>query len=344
MKDHLYILGMKTGSVYTGPQTVHIDITNACNTNCVTCWDHSPSLKTPRSQDWKKQQMSWEMFDALTQDIARMNSVKAVILSGMGEPFLNPYIYQMIAQCKEYGWHTTVLTNSLKCDPGRVLASDVDMLLISVNGVTPKSYTAFHPNLTPKDFERLCEILGEFASAGKRFKQVQVIISENYQELVEMVKFAHNYQASQITFKLASLGEGTEIWTISNKQREELLTLLIPLAKNMAKKLEVKTNLDVFEQQVAIGSLATAPIESIGCYMGWVYSRITVDGTILYCCSKEVVVGSLTEAPFSQHWYGKKWQELRERLRSGNYFNSCYQCGKLNQNFKWKQRVEAEST
>jgi len=262
----------------------------------------------------------------------------------MGEPFLNPYIYQMIAQCKEYGWHTTVLTNGLKCDPGRVLASDVDMLLISVNGVTPKSYTAFHPNLTPKDFERLCEILGEFASAGKRFKQVQVIISENYRELVEMVKFAHNYQASQITFKLASLGEGTEIWTISNEQREELLTLLIPLAKNMAKKLEVKTNLDVFEQQVAIGSLATAPIESIGCYMGWVYSRITVDGTILYCCSKEVVVGSLTEAPFSQHWYGKKWQELRERLRSGNYFNSCHQCGKLNQNFKWKQRVEEELT
>ncbi len=340
MKDHLYILGMQTGNVYTGPQTVHIDIANACNTNCVTCWDHSPSLKIPRSQSWKKQQMSWEMFESLTQDIASMNSVHAVILSGMGEPFLNPYIYKMIAQCKAYGWHTTVLTNALKCDPERVLASNVDMLLISVNGVTPESYTAFHPNLTPNDFERLCGILREFALSGKRFKQVQVIIRENYRELVEMVKFAYDYQASQITFKLASLGEGTEIWTISNEQREELLALLIPLAKKTAKKLGVKTNLDVFEKQVAIGSLATAPIESIGCYMGWVYSRITVDGTILYCCSKEVVVGSLAEAPFSQHWYSEKWQNLRERLRAGNYFSSCYQCGKLNQNFKWKQRLE----
>src|SRR5690606_8183425 len=27
-----------------GPQTVHIDVTNACNVDCVTCWDHSPHL------------------------------------------------------------------------------------------------------------------------------------------------------------------------------------------------------------------------------------------------------------------------------------------------------------
>ncbi len=27
-----------------GPQTVHFDIVNACNTRCTTCWHHSPYL------------------------------------------------------------------------------------------------------------------------------------------------------------------------------------------------------------------------------------------------------------------------------------------------------------
>ena len=35
------------GVVRLGPQTVHLDITNSCNTDCVTCWDHSPHLLAP---------------------------------------------------------------------------------------------------------------------------------------------------------------------------------------------------------------------------------------------------------------------------------------------------------
>ena len=45
----LHLAGLADGEVLTGPQTIHLDITNGCNTNCITCWDHSPLLKIGRS-------------------------------------------------------------------------------------------------------------------------------------------------------------------------------------------------------------------------------------------------------------------------------------------------------
>src|SRR5918998_2951856 len=128
----LRLRGIAEGRVLTGPQTVHIDLANGCNTNCVTCWDHSPLLDEARPSAWKKKRVTFEDFNALAADLASMNSVEAVILSGMGDPFVNPDIYRIIEASKRHGWHVTVLTNALLADAERVIDLDADMLLISV--------------------------------------------------------------------------------------------------------------------------------------------------------------------------------------------------------------------
>ncbi|KAF0244372.1 MAG: radical SAM protein [bacterium] len=336
----LRMQGIKDGQVLTGPQTVHIDLANGCNTNCTTCWDHSPLLTLAQTIEWKRKQFDFQAFSFLAADLASMNSVEDVILSGMGDPFVNPAIYQIIEVCKNYGWHVTVLTNALLANPEKILSLKVDMMLISVNGVSPKSYTAFHPNLRPSDFDRLCHLLEAFAWAGKRFKHVQVINRDTAPELVEMVRFANKYNAKSITYKLASLGNGTELCAITKEQRNQLLTDLIPTAHQEAEKLKIETNLDVFREQVTTGGLATAPIKDVGCFMGWNYSRITVEGKILFCCSTEVEVGHLAQGKFSEQWYGNQWQEVREKLMQGRYYPGCAQCGKLNQNVKIGQKIK----
>jgi wyosine [tRNA(Phe)-imidazoG37] synthetase (radical SAM superfamily) len=338
----LRLLGIARGEVLTGPQTVHFDLANGCNTNCVTCWDHSPLLDAPRAAEWKRMRVDAETFRRTAADLAAMNSVEAVILSGMGDPFVNPDIYDFIAVSKAHGWHVTVLTNALLADAARVLELDTDMLLISVNGVSPRSYTAFHPNLKERDFRQLLKLLETFAAAGRRFKQVQVINRDTAPEVAEMVRFAARYNAAGITYKLASLARGTEKCTVSDAQRRELLAELIPAARTEAARLGVATNLDVFERQLRAGGLATAPIKEIGCFMGWHYARITVEGRILLCCSTEVEVGHLARGPFSEQWHGAQWQEKRRRLMSGRYFAGCAQCGKLNQNVKIGEKVRAE--
>lgn len=336
----LRLEGIKEAKVLTGPQTVHIDLANGCNTNCTTCWDHSPLLTLARTTEWKRKQFDLHSFSLLAEDLYSMKSVESVILSGMGDPFVNPEIYKMIEICKNYGWHVTVLTNALLANPEKILSLEVDMMLISVNGISPTSYIAFHPNLRPSDFEKLCKLLETFAWSGKRFKHVQVINKDTAPELVEMVYFADKYNAKSITYKLASLGHGTEQCAITKEQREQLLKELIPLAIKEAEKLKVETNLEVFQNQLLAGGFLTAPIKETGCFMGWYYSRVTVEGKILFCCSTEVEVGSLSEGKFSEQWYDSQWQKVREKLMQGSYYPNCTQCGKLNQNVKIGKKVK----
>src|SRR6185312_12996494 len=87
------VAAIASGTPTAGPRTVHVDVTNACNAACITCWDHSPLLHEPRSAAWKKQRWDLAAFEALVADLAAMGTVKNVILSGMGDPLVHPDIY-----------------------------------------------------------------------------------------------------------------------------------------------------------------------------------------------------------------------------------------------------------
>jgi MoaA/NifB/PqqE/SkfB family radical SAM enzyme len=91
------LAGIAAGRPKTGPRTVHVDVTNACNAACITCWDHSPLLLEQRSPQWKKRRWELAKFDELLADLDAMGSVQAMILSGMGDPLVHPDIYAMIA-------------------------------------------------------------------------------------------------------------------------------------------------------------------------------------------------------------------------------------------------------
>jgi hypothetical protein len=235
-----------------------------------------------------------------------------------------------------------LITNLIPADPERVISLGVDQLLIGIHAASERAYRAFHPSFRSDEWQVLHAMLGRFRAAGRRFKHVQVICEPNAGEVVDMVRLAAEYRAAALNFKLASLKEGTEACAITDEQRRRLIDSLVPEAARLAVELGVETNLDVFARQLAAGGAATAPIAEVGCYMGHYYSRVLVDGTVLYCCNTEVVVGSLADGtPFSRLWHGEAWNALRARLARGDYLPSCSQCGKLNQNVKIGRRLAA---
>ena len=67
-----------SGVPTSGPRTVHVDVTNACNAACITCWDHSPLLRDARSAAWKKQRWDLAAFEAVVADLAVLGSVHNV--------------------------------------------------------------------------------------------------------------------------------------------------------------------------------------------------------------------------------------------------------------------------
>ena len=338
------LAGIAAGRPEVGPIDVHVDITNGCNAACVTCWDHSPLLDVGRSADWKRRRMSLGRFEELVAELDDLGSVEAMVVSGMGDPLTHPQVYEMLAAVKARGWRLTVLTNLVAADIERLEASGVDNLLVSVQGVSPESYAAFHPGWDEREFTTLCRHLRRLARAGVQVRHVQVINRDTASELVEMVRFGRTFGAQRVNYKLASLYDGTEACTVTDEQLGWLAEEGVPRARELALRLGVNTNLELFAAQVEAAlsaRRATVPIAETGCFMGFVYTRITVDLDVLYCCNTKVRVGSLREARFAELWWGERWQALRDTVRAGRYFQGCEVCGKYEQNRKWSERVRA---
>jgi MoaA/NifB/PqqE/SkfB family radical SAM enzyme len=318
------LAGIDAGSPTAGPATVHI----------------------ARPASWKKRSLALGDFDELIAELHALGGVRSIILSGMGEPLVHPHIYGMMRRVKDCGWELSVLTNLIAADIDQLTASGVDQLLVGVHGATPPTYAAFHPGWDESHFFTMCNYLRQLRSAGVCCRHVQVINRDTAPELVAMVRFGKMFGADRVNFKLASLDGGTEDCGITADQRDWMLAEAIPEARDVANAIGARTNLELFERQVRAAGRdlrATTPIESIGCFMGYAYTRITVDRDVLFCCNTEVRVGSLAEAGFSELWYGPAWQGLRDRLRDGRYFRGCDRCGKLEQNHKWSERYRAHA-
>ncbi len=333
--------GIAQGVPRVGPQQVHVDVTNRCNAACVTCWDHSPLLKTPRSRAWKRQRLDLGRFTRLMADLDAVGSVRALVLSGMGEPLTHPDIYDMMRAVKERGWHLTVLSNLLAADIDRLCESGVDNLLVGVHGTTPDTYSAFHPGWDERDFFRMIRGLKALRRAGTSMRHVHVINRDTAPEVPDMVRFGRRFGAERVNYKLASLAEGTEACALTDEQRDHLLSDGVPRARALATELEVRTNLDLFEQQLVAARqdvLVATDMSEIGCSMGYAYARVAVDGTILYCCNTNIPVGHVYDGPFGPQWFGERWQAMRTTIGRGEWQPGCERCGKFEQNVKWAAR------
>jgi MoaA/NifB/PqqE/SkfB family radical SAM enzyme len=335
-------LSLLDGQVRLGPRTIHVDVTNTCNTDCVTCWDHSPHLQEARPRSWKVQRADVPRLIEVVDDVRSLGGLRNVIVSGMGEPFTHPDIYDLLQALKARQLHVTVITNLVAADVDKIIAIGVDALLIGVQGASEQSYLAFHPSFQSLHWHKLHTQLRALQHSRVQCKHVQVICAHNAHELSAMVELAHQHAAHQVNFKLASLKHGTEVVGLSAPQRAHTLQHDVPQAMQTALRLGMHTNLPVLAAQLRTGDDETAPIDEVGCLIGHDYSRITVDGTVLYCCNTDVVVGSLQQHSFSTLWRGEVWQRWRARMQAGHYLPSCFQCGKLNQNVDLSQRFRAQ--
>lgn len=308
-----------------GPETVHIDIANTCNLDCITCWNYAPGLANPKSAAWKAQRMPAAVFHRVLAEAAATGAER-IIISGGGEPFTHPDIYDFIAAVKADGLKLTVITNGTLCDFEALAKLGVDQLLMNMSAACAETYVAYHPNQPPETFDQL---LAGVASLGGAVavNLVQVINAINAGELAAMVELSHRVGA-RASFKLGDTPPGTEACHLADSQRRALLERDIPQAAARAKALGVKHNLDAFAAQLAGGSAK----EPAPCFAGYLYSRVFVDGRIFFCC-EHIEVGHIDNGSFGALWQSPGYDAVRQRLHAGRGYPGCARCGKHDMNF-----------
>ena len=93
-------------------------------------------------------------------------------------------------------------------------------------------------------------------------------------------------------------------------------------------------------------------IDSIPCYVGWIYARILTNGDIIPCCKAHLFpLGNLYKDYFKKIWFSKRYNEFREKARnmkkSDPYFKKieCYkECDNLGMNLEFHKRIRGLSS
>ena len=309
-----------------GPETVHIDLINACNLNCVTCWNYAPGLATAKPASWKAQRMEASVFARVLAEVAATGAQR-IILSGGGEPFVHPRIHDFIGAVKAKGLTLTVISNGTLCDFDRLADLQVDQMLINMSSASAPTYVAYHPNQAEASFHQLTQGL---ASVRGRIaiNLVQVINTLNAHELVDMLDLASQV-GTRVSYKLGDTPPGTQSLALEPSQRHQLINDVIPRAIQRAKQLGVKHNLPAFADQL---SQHTGQTQPPACFAGYLYSRVYVDGRVFFCC-EHIDVGHIDEAPFAEIWASPRYDAVRQRLHQGQSYPGCARCGKHDMNF-----------
>ena len=318
-----------SGAIPGGPLTVHIDITNRCNLNCVTCWNYSPYLKISKSAGWKKQRLSLPGFKKVIADLRSVH-VKKLIISGGGEPFTHDGIYEMISAAKTVGFDVTVITNAVLIDVPRLLEDPPNKCLVNLCAATAATYAEFHPNRKPENFDSLCSNLKSI-NEKIPLNLAMVISNVNVREVAAMARLAGVFPKARLSFKLAGLTGDTARFALTAEQKRTLLSNEIPLCGDICREKGIENNLDVFRSQLG-GKGPAYPIQEIGCFAGLFYSRIYSSGDVFFCCS-HIKVGNVFEMPFSRIWKSDSYNRVRDRLQRQEFFPECKRCGKYNLNF-----------
>lgn len=331
---YLEILGLYDGEYgYKGPFHVQIDLTNNCNNNCIACWCNSPLLKERKlSSDKKMEYLPLLLVKELLDDISGKGA-KEVYYSGSGEPFMHPDIMEILKYTKEKNLTCHVNTNFTLLDRQKLdclMDIGVDFLTVSTWSGTAETYVRTHPGRTEDDFYKIRDNLIYLNTHKKdkpRIKLYNVIFNMNYFEVEKMVEFAAETLSESLEFTLIdTIPKATDILILDRQQLGELKESMRRIESALDKSRRVRNSnvllfqFDQFLRRIYIAEDVKEAkydrniIDSMPCYIGWLFARIIPNGEFHSCLkSHRIPTGSLYRERFLEIWNSPKQAYFRTK-------------------------------
>jgi MoaA/NifB/PqqE/SkfB family radical SAM enzyme len=352
------ILGVINGrKAFIGPEHVVIDVTNRCQDRCIACWLYSPLLneKGP-SSEWLQKQLSYSLLKRLIGELKELN-VGIIRFTGGGEPLLHPNIMNIIEEVKSKGFKCTLTTSFNNIDEREIkelTKFNIDELAVSIWAGDEETYLLTHPNRRKEHFLKIKENLKLFNSLKKNTKVTlaNVILNLNYSSIEEMANFAISVGADAVYFTLVDvISPDMDSLLLNDKQYQYLEENFINVVSKLRdEKIEVENlegTIARIKTQDKKGNYDYSRINSIPCYVGWIFARILANGEVVPCCrGVKYKMGDLYKTSFKDIWFSKKYNEFRYRAlnlpKYHPFFDNmgCYkECDNFMHNEEMYERV-----
>jgi MoaA/NifB/PqqE/SkfB family radical SAM enzyme len=344
-----------SGRAYTGPQVLHIDLTNRCNYDCLACWCRSPLLGDKAMPDWeKKLTLPFPIIRGVIDDLAEMGGLEQVKLVGGGEPFMHPDILAIVAYIKSKIGKVDIDINTnfslvTKESAARLIDLNVDMMTVSLWAGSPGAYAAVHPNQAEDRFLKIREVL-EYIRDEKKRRNVRhprivihdVVFKPNHYDVRTMLDFGLEVGADGIQFVpmdpikgktdelLPSEGEKQKIAQAARAIKTRYDSTSFRYTAENGQQI-ILSDFDAFlrrveEQDVAVGAYDESVVDAYPCYVGWLFARIMGTGNVVPCCKgHRMHMGNIYEKRFRDIWFSETYDMFRRNgihmTKSDPYFS-----------------------
>lgn len=181
-----------------GPREAYIEVAARCNLRCIMC----PILVDPRYQPGS----GWpgllepEHFDRLEPVFRTLHRAH---LFGLGEPLLNPHLFDYARRLSQAGVEVWTTTNATLIDDEKAEAfyeSGFDRVSVSIDGATAETYEAIRKRGKWTDLLRGLEALGKVRRKhGKPYLVLSMVgMVSNLEETRGLVEMAHRVGADEV--------------------------------------------------------------------------------------------------------------------------------------------------
>jgi radical SAM protein with 4Fe4S-binding SPASM domain len=277
----------KQSVVHGGPLTLTIESTTKCNLFCPMCLRERVHVP-PKD-------MEFSLFRKILDEAA--DFLEFAVPYGLGEPLLNPEIFDMLAYCRRAGVPTILSTNATLLNEEnsrRLIESGLDYLIFAFDGANRETYELYRKGAS---FDKVRENIHTFL-------RVKRAVHSNIFCAVQMVALKENRAEAQALIRM---------W------RREGVAVRI-------KKDEILN-----EGSAIPGADLNRPSMPHPCIHLWrgpMY--ITYDGTVFPCCYifPDEAIGNAKQNTLKEIWNSEKIVKLREAHLRGDLrnYSGCLKC------------------
>jgi MoaA/NifB/PqqE/SkfB family radical SAM enzyme len=319
---------------FTGPTTVQVDLTDACNQSCSVCWLHAPALREANRRRLDRlATLPLPMVLALFDELKELGT-EEIYFAGGGEPLAHPKAWEAIEGCLHRGMTASLHTNfSLVDDVGRLLDLGVHHVTVSLWAGSKDAYAATHPGTDPDTFDVICTNLKEL---NRRkidrpiAKLYHVLTAANAHDVAAMLSLAEDLGCDAVEVAVADIVPGaTDPLALTPEQASAALDAVGPWSERAVWRRPHLLGLDAILARLAAiaeGRPADADlVHTLPCFAGWTYARVMADGRVIPCLkAHRVPSGNVHDTSFAEIWHGAKQRAFRRTTRAvskeGPYF------------------------
>lgn len=318
------------------PRLLQLDPVAGCNHSCPFCTYRAQSDEDANANFNEADIIAYEDVIAILSD-AKAMGIRAIELTGGGEPSLHPRFIDILCTIREMGFELGLITNGTGKNFRNRLPEMLGQLKaaawvrFSINGGVA-THRKVHRGRRD-DFEvvlesvgALCEAKGAETKVGVSF----ILWDTNYEDISSMVEMAQGLGCDYIRFAPALFGETTTLGkrqddmpTYTQTERDSIEKSLfeckeqynIPIIDEFSSRLDYRDSKDHYER----GDF---------CYISEVMAVIGADMALYPCCVKKYTrtgyIGSLEGIGLKNFWESETRRRYYERMDIREMCETCH--------------------